>query len=197
MYNRLAMAQIFDHILNRVLAHVTRFNNRPQHFPESVAEHTYYVSYFVMIICSQLDKEKIKVDTKKALQMALIHDAEEGFSGDILNPFKHFNKKVSRAIRDVNKQMIGEAFVELPKPLQKVLVGFWKEENAGKTTEAQIVKVADKLSLLSKCFEEIQAGNTYFEGIYKWQLSGLKKLDHPWWVRIRKEVITGAEKEMR
>lgn len=190
------MAKIYDHILNRILAHVTRFNNRPQHFEESVAEHTFYVSYFTFIICSLLEKKKIKVNTKKALQMALIHDAEEGFSGDILNPFKHFNEKVSKAIRDVNKQVIGEAFDGLPKDLQKYLIDLWNEEQSVSTTEAQIVKVADKLSLLSKCFEEIRAGNNYFEEIYKWQLSGLKKLDYPWWKKIQEQVTAGAEKQV-
>ena len=190
------MAKIYDHILNRVLAHVTRFNNRPQHFEESVAEHTFYVAYFVLIICSLLEKKKIKVDTKKALQMALIHDAEEGFSGDILNPFKHFNDNVSKAIRDVNKQMIGEAFEGLPKDLQKNFVELWNEEQVALSTEAQIVKVADKLSLLSKCFEEIQSGNNYFQEIYKWQLSGLKRLDHHWWKKVRDTILSGAEKQV-
>jgi putative hydrolase of HD superfamily len=195
-YTVSTMAKIYDHILNRVLAHVTRFNNRPQHFQESVAEHTYYVAYFSLILCNLLEKKKIKADTKKVLQMALVHDAEEEFSGDILNPFKHFNEKVSKAIRDVNKQMIGEMFVNLPKDLKSELVKLWNEENASKTIEAQIVKVADKLSLLSKCFEEIQAGNGYFSEIYKWQLTNLKKLDHPWWKKIRVDVLSGAEKQV-
>src|SRR4030066_1982751 len=108
------MAKVFDYFLNRDLAHVSRFNNRPQHFPESVAEHSFYVAYFVLIICSLLEKKKIKVDTKKALAMALIHDSEEAFSGDILNPFKHFNEKVFSAIREVNKETIGEMFADLP-----------------------------------------------------------------------------------
>ena len=190
------MAKIFDHLLNRDLAHVIRFNNRPQHFPESVAEHSFYVAYFVLIICSLLEKKKIKVDIKKALAMALVHDAEEGFSGDILNPFKHFNEKVYAAIRDVNRQMVGEMFADLPIDLNSELVALWKEENAAKSIESQVVKVADKLQLLSKCFEEIAAGNTYFEEIYKDQLSSLKKLDQPWWKKIATEVLSGAEKQV-
>ena len=190
------MAKIFDHLLNRDLAHVVRFNNRPQHFPESVAEHSFYVAYFVLIICSLLEKKKLKVDTKKALAMALIHDSEEGFSGDILNPFKHFNEKVYSAIREVNRQMVGEMFADLPVDLNNELVQLWKEENAAKSIESQIVKVADKLQLLSKCFEEIAAGNTYFEEIYKKSLSELKKFDTPWWKKIASEVLSGAEKEI-
>ncbi|HEX7456355.1 MAG TPA: YfbR-like 5'-deoxynucleotidase [Candidatus Nanoarchaeia archaeon] len=190
------MAKIFEHFLNRDLAHVIRFNNRPQHFPESVAEHSFYVAYFTLILCHLLEKKRIKVDAKKALAMALVHDAEESFSGDILNPFKHFNEKVYQAIRDVNRQMVGEMFADLPTDLSSELVQLWKTENESKSIEAQIVKVADKLQLLSKCFEEIQAGNTYFEEIYKEQLSLLKKLDQPWWSKIRDDVLAGAAKQV-
>ena len=190
------MAKIFEHFLNRDLAHVIRFNNRPQHFPESVAEHSFYVAYFVLILCNLLEKKKIKVDTKKALSIALIHDAEEAFSGDILNPFKHFNEKVYQAIRDVNRQMVGEMFTDLPTDLKRELVSLWNTENKSKSIEAQVVKVADKLQLLSKCFEEIQAGNNYFEEIYKDQLSSLKKLPLPWWKKIRDEILSGAAKQV-
>ena len=190
------MAKIFEHFLNRDLAHVIRFNNRPQHFPESVAEHSFYVAYITLILSNLLEKKKIKVDTKKALAMALVHDAEEAFSGDILNPFKHFNEKVYKAIRDVNQQMVGEIFTNLPKDLSSELQHLWNTENSAKTIEAQVVKIADKLQLLSKTFEEMQAGNTYFEGIYKDQLSLLKKLSFSWWEKIRDEVLSGAEKKL-
>jgi len=190
------MAKIFEHLLNRDLAHVIRFNNRPQHFPESVAEHSFYVAYFVLILSSLLEKKKVKIDTKKALSMAIIHDAEESFSGDILNPFKHFNEKVYQAIRDVNRQMVGEMFADLPADLASELVQLWETESESKSIESQIVKVADKLQLLSKCFEEIQAGNTYFEEIYKDRLSYLKKLTFPWWKKIRDDILAGAVKQV-
>lgn len=173
-----------------------RFNNRPQHFPESVAEHSFYVAYFTLILCSLLEKKKVKIDTKKALAMALVHDAEEGFSGDILNPFKHFNQKVYTAIRKVNKQTVGEMFTDLPENLSSEIVQLWNEEASAKGIEAQVVKAADKLQLLSKCFEEVAAGNTYFETIYKEQLSALKKLDYSWWKKISAEVLSGADKEI-
>ena len=174
---------------------MTRYNNRPQHFPESVAEHSFYVAYFSLIICELLGKKNVKVDKERVLQMALVHDLEEGFSGDILNPFKHYNNKVYQAIKEVNNELIKEVFVDLSQDLQDEFIKTWQEEATEKTIESQIVKVADKLSLLAKCFEEIQAGNSYFEEIYKEQLSGLKKLDHPWWEKIRDEVLSGADKE--
>jgi len=187
---------IFDHLLERNLAHVKRFNNRPQHFPESVAEHSFYVAHFTQILCWLLEKEKITVDTKKAIQMALLHDQEEGFSGDILNPFKHFNEKVAAAIREVNNETIEMMFEDLPDRLKKDFINLWNEEQRRKSLESQIVKVADGLSLISKCFEEMEAGNSYFEEIYKRELKNLKQLDYPWWQKIRNSVLSGAEKEV-
>lgn len=186
------MAKFFDHFLNRNLAHVVRFNNRPQHFPESVAEHSYYVAYFSLLICRVMAKNSLKVDTNRVLQMALIHDSEEGFSGDILNPFKHYNDKVFKAIREVNREMVGEVFVELPAYISSEMVAVWKEENLSKSVEAQVVKVADKLSLLSKCFEEIHGGNNYFKEIYSRELKELSTLEWGWWVKIRSEILAGS-----
>ena len=182
--------KFFDHFLNRNLAHVVRFNNRPQHFPESVAEHSYYVAYFTSLLTAVMLKTGQKVDSSKAVQMALIHDAEEGFSGDILNPFKHYNQKVFQAIREVNREMITEMFTDLPEDLTKEIVDLWKEENASTSLEAQVVKIADKLSLLSKCHEEISAGNNYFKEIYTREIKELKTLSWPWWVKIRAKVLS-------
>ncbi|MDP2671368.1 MAG: HD domain-containing protein [bacterium] len=187
---------IFDHLLKRDLAHVKRFNNRPVHFPESVAEHSFYVSYFTQILCWALGEEKIEVNTERAVKMALIHDQEEGFSGDILTPFKYFNEEVAAAIREVNNQTIEMMFEDLDEKLKKDFVALWHEEQSRKSLESQVVKVADGLSLISKCFEEIEAGNSYFEEIYKRILKDLKNLDYSWWQKIRPRVLSGTEKEV-
>ena len=136
------------------------------------------------------------MDAKKAVQMALLHDQEEGFSGDILNPFKHFNEKVAAAIREVNNETIEMMFEDLPAALKKDFISLWKEEQTRQSIESQIVKIADGLSLISKCFEEMEAGNSYFEEIYKRELKNLKQLDYSWWQRIRSQVLSGAEKEV-
>jgi len=190
------MAKIFEHILNRSLAHVTRFNNRPQHFPETVAEHSFYVAYIAQILCWLLEEAKIKVDAGKALQMALIHDQEEGFSGDILNPFKHFNQKVYNAIKEVNKETITMMFESLPEKMARDFVSLWYAETERDSIESQVVKVADYLSLIAKCYEEMETGNSYFTGIYKKELKNLKTLDYSWWKKIRDQVLSGAEKQV-
>lgn len=189
------MARIFNHFLNRNLAHVKRFNNRPQHFPESVAEHSFYVAHFVQILCWLLNESLVKVDTERAVNMALVHDTEEGFSGDILNPFKHYNAKVAKAIADVNEETISMMFEELPAKISKNFIDLWHAEQKRDSIESQVVKVADSLSLISKCYEEMETGNNYFQEIYKKELRNLKTISFPWWANVRDQILSGAENE--
>lgn len=186
---------IFDHILNRGLAHVIRFNSHPQHFSESVAEHSFYVTYFATILVQLLKESGENIDSEKAMTIALIHDMEEMFSGDILTPFKHHNEHVSQAIRKVNEEMIPEAFEGLPEALKKRFVAFWEEDARQETKEAELVKIADKLALISKCYEEMRAGNTFFEPIYERELEKLYTREEEWWRRIQHHVLPKKEEK--
>ncbi|MBI1984492.1 MAG: HD domain-containing protein [Candidatus Wildermuthbacteria bacterium] len=180
---------IFSHILNRSLAHVMRFSSKPQHFKESVAEHSFFVAYIVSILCELLKEAGEKIDAEKALRMALVHDIEETFSGDILGPFKHHSLEVSLAIQKVNKEVIAETFQNLPQSLAGHFVSLWTEEGEGKSIEAQVVKSADRLSLIAKCAEEVKTGNTFFKEIYETQLSSLRQYHVSWWDKIKGKVL--------
>lgn len=180
---------IFQHILNRSLAHVTRFSSKPQHFQESVAEHSFFVAYIATIMCELLEKDGEKIDKEKAIEMALAHDMEEMFSGDILGPFKHKLPEVSVAIRTLNQEMIKEVFADLPQDLARHFISLWEEEGQRQTTEAQIVKVADTLSLIAKCAEEVKVGNTFFQEMYESQLKLLQNYNAEWWEKIKNQIL--------
>ena len=183
------MSKIFEHFLDRSLAHVVRFNGKPQQFPESVAEHSFYVTYFTTILLHLLKKTEEPVDEARALKIALVHDMEEAFSGDILTPFKHYNDEILGAIRKVNRDMIPMAFENLPEELSKEMINLWLEDAEQSSKEGQVVKLADKISLISKCYEETKVGNDYFKPIYERELEKLKSISHPWWQKIKGEVI--------
>ncbi|MCH8048533.1 HD domain-containing protein [Patescibacteria group bacterium] len=180
---------IFSHILNRGLAHVMRFSSTPQHFPESVAEHSFYTAYYVSLLCDLLAKVDIQINREKAITMALIHDTEEMFSGDILNPFKHYSNEVKEAIQRVNEEVIPQMYEGLPDDMKEKYIGLWNEESQGESTEAQLVKIADRLSLLSKCAEEVKVGNGFFKKIYESQLQFLLDFDTVWWKKIKDQVL--------
>lgn len=169
-----------------------RFSSIPQQFKESVAEHSFFVAYFTSILIYFLKKEKERIDEARALKIALIHDMEEKFSGDILTPFKYYSQELYQAIRKVNRETVPLAFEHLPAPLAREFITLWKEDVDRKTREAQVVKVADKLSLLSKCREEMSLGNAFFKPIYERELDNLYHLEWPWWQKIKDDVLPTA-----
>lgn len=182
----------YDHFLDRSLSHVMRFSSIPQQFRESVAEHSFYVAHITSILIYFLKKKKERIDEARAIKIALLHDMEEKFSGDILTPFKYYNKEVYNAIRRVNKKTISLAFEHLPAPLAKDFIALWNEDVDRTTKEAQVVKVADKLSLLSKCREEMSLGNAFFKDIYDRELEKLHTLEWPWWQKIKDDILSQA-----
>lgn len=180
---------LFDHIKDRSLTHVVRFNSTPQHFRESVADHSFFVAYISSLLCRLLREKGVKIDAERATTMALVHDMEEIISGDILSPFKHHSKELNNAIRRVNRKRIKDVFDDLPKKLAAYYTALWREENEQKTIEAQLVKASDTISLLAKCHEEVKAGNEFFLKIYKFEYKNLEKIDHSWWKKIKKDVL--------
>ena len=181
--------KLFDHIMGRSLAHSVRYSSTPQNFPESVAEHSFFTAYIASVLCNLLEKEGVEVDRARAIEMALVHDVEEQLSGDILGPFKHYSPEVREAITKVNKEVIPHVFEGLPKDLRNYYITLWTEDNVGETLEAQIVKMADKISLVSKCEEEIKVGNDFFEDILSGQIESLKEDEKDWWLKIRSQVL--------
>ena len=110
---------IFSHLLNRGLAHVMRYSSTPQHFKESVAEHSFYTAYYASLLCDLLEKVDVHVGRERAITMALIHDTEEMFSGDILNPFKHYSSDLKEAIQKVNTEVIPLMYEGLPEYMKE------------------------------------------------------------------------------
>ena len=68
-------------------------------------------------------------------------------------------------------------------------ISLWNEDSKGESMEAKVVKVADRLSLLSKCAEEVKVGNGFFENIYETQFQLLRDLDASWWKKIKDQVL--------
>jgi len=186
---------ILRHIKDRSLAHIIRYSSLPKHFKESVAEHSFYTTYITLILCRLLKEEEMEIDAEKAISMALIHDSEEKFSGDILSPFKNYSGEVTDAIRKVNLELIRDAFEGLPTSLTNHFVSLWAEEGEGVSIEAQVVKMADRLSLIAKCGEEVKAGNEFFQEIYEDQLARLNRDDKPWWNKIKGKVLSSTKEE--
>ena len=85
-------------ILNRGLAQVKRYHSTPLHQHENVAEHTFYVVSIANALCALLEEKGKSVNKLEVMEKALVHDFEEMYSGDILQPFKYSDPQMKELI---------------------------------------------------------------------------------------------------
>ena len=165
--------------------HCTTTNGRP----ESVAEHSWRVS----LMASLLRREFPDLDMDKVVNMCLIHDLGECFTGDIPAFVK------TDADRKTEDALLDQWVKSLPEELSADISALYKEMDAQETAEAKLYKALDKLEALIQHNEsplstwsenEYELNKTYaFETVSfsKW-LTDLRE-------EILKDTIEKLEKE--
>ena len=165
--------------------HCTTTNGRT----ESVAEHSWRVS----LMASLLRHEFPDLDMDKVVNMCLIHDLGECFTGDIPAFVK------TDADRKTEDALLDQWVKSLPEELSSDISALYKEMEAQETAEAKLYKALDKLEALIQHNEsplstwsenEYELNKTYaFETVSfsKW-LTDLRE-------EILKDTIEKIEKE--
>ena len=165
--------------------HCTTSNGRT----ESVAEHSWRVS----LMASLLRREFPDLDMDKVVNMCLIHDLGECFTGDIPAFVK------TDADRKTEDALLDQWVKSLPEELSADISALYKEMDAQETAEAKLYKALDKLEALIQHNEsplstwsenEYELNKTYaFETVSfsKW-LTDLRE-------EILKDTIEKLEKE--
>jgi putative hydrolase of HD superfamily len=118
--------------------------------PESVADHSFRVALIVMIL-----SDAQKLDTLKAVRMALLHDLAEGEMGDLTPTQKGTDEAGFRRRED---EAMGRLLTKLSADIGAVYSSAWLEFSEGKTTEARLVRDCDKLEMVIQASEYQRAG---------------------------------------
>lgn len=105
---------------------------------ESVAEHSWRMS----LMASLLRHEFPDLDMDKVVNMCLIHDLGECFTGDIPTFVK------TDADRAAEDELLDQWVKSLPEELSADIAALYDEMNAQKTAEAKVYKALDKLEAL-------------------------------------------------
>ncbi len=118
--------------------------------PESVADHSFRVALITMIL-----SDSQKLDTLKAVRMALLHDLAEGEIGD-LTPTQKGSDDLKFRLKE--NETMGRLLNMLPSSIRAVYSSAWLEFSEGETPEARLVRDCDKLEMVIQASEYQDAG---------------------------------------
>jgi putative hydrolase of HD superfamily len=109
---------------------------------ESVAEHTWRVSFMVLLFSSFLDQ---KISIEKALKIAIVHDLAELITGD--KPCFIYEGQESGKQDKFAQELYAMKYIRslLPETAGEELFELWEEYEEGKSYEAKFVKAIDKI----------------------------------------------------
>lgn len=142
----------------RNIRNIKRYSSSSVHHSENVAEHSYWVAYFSLLIGEELLNKGVKVDMHKLLSKAILHDLAEGLTGDVIHTFKHHNENMKRVTNETEEILFKETLEkEFDSETAKDL--FDTAVNAKKDFEGKIISLADAICVFAYGYDEIQMGN--------------------------------------
>ena len=155
--------------------HCTTTNGRT----ESVAEHSWRVSLMAML----LRREFPDADIDRVVDMCLIHDLGECFTGDIPT----FEKTDSD--RSVEDNLLDQWLTFLPEEISTYFKELYAEMEAQKTLESKIYKALDKLEALIQHNES--PISTWSENEYELnKFYAFKEVEFSGWLKdLRVEIL--------
>lgn len=173
------------HVAER-LKDTTRHCTTSKGRQESVAEHSFRISLMAM----WLKGEFPDCDMNKVIQMCLIHDLGECFTGDI----PVFKK--TEADREREDALLADWVDTLPDPVREEMKALYREMDALETKEAKIYKAMDKLEAVIQHNESpIDTWEDHEYGLqknYGWdavEFSG-------WLTDLRKDILEDTERKI-
>ena len=153
---------------------------------ESVAEHSWRISLMAFF----LRHEFPDLDMDKVVDMCLIHDLGECFTGDIPTFIKTDDD------REVEDSLLNKWVQSLPEELSRDIAGLYKEMDAQETKEAKLYKSLDKLEALIQHNES--PIDTWSENEY--ELNKTYAFDtvafSDWLTELRKEILDDTLKKI-
>lgn len=151
------------------LRYVFRYSTCRVGQPESVAEHSYYVCLYALLIARWVDENKTlplgedghSVLLANLLQRAILHDLEEAISGDFPRNFKHSEPELEKMLATASQKAFEQLLTPIIDPpsseadaeettsdiVDEYIVS-WLDSKDG-TPEGRILEFADFLAVLS------------------------------------------------
>lgn len=138
----------YGDVNNMIPSEIIRYSNRIKVKLENLAEHSYYVAYYVFLVGKDYNIDLPII--YEAVSMAVIHDFPESYTLDLAHDIKYKYKKIKDLLEEAE-----EAFLRLEKPELLDTYFNLKED----TLQSLLVKIGDALSVLVYTNREKECGN--------------------------------------
>ena len=146
---------------------------------ENIAEHSHSVAVIAHALCIIGNKKFEKdYDAERCAVLALYHDTTEVITGDMPTPVKYYNEDIKSVYKDIERIAGERLLAMLPKEFKEDYVPLFEKQNEDEKLW-KIVKAADKISALIKCFEESRMGNQEFSIALESQQKIVDNIDLP------------------
>jgi 5'-deoxynucleotidase YfbR-like HD superfamily hydrolase len=138
----------------RRLSHVVRFSSIPVSVPENVAEHSFYVALYAIIIHKTLRPNDVDI-VGAIILGAILHDLAEAKTGDVVRTFKYSSDALKKEI-DKAEHVIISQFPALILDIYNLHKHIESDDHA---YVSSVIKAADFMSLHQYMVREIRRGN--------------------------------------
>lgn len=173
----------------RQMSSVIRYSSIPHGRGENVAEHTFYVVFYALLIAKDMEKEGHKIDYYRLLVSAIIHDLDEAITGDIIRPVKYSSEELRDMLGNVADLYCRHTLHKLDLADAEKLYDLWERARDPKTIEGQILQVCDMLSVIAYCIERIRSGNSFMQTILRGAYENfLKHLNTPVYIKYKEQI---------
>lgn len=154
----LIISQMLTGDVNR-MRFIRRYGTSLTLHQENVAEHSYYVILYAMMLADHLNsKGSYRVDTLKVMRSAVFHDMDEARSGDFQRPFKYRSPELQKLINTVSRLEFKDMLIDMVQDLETLqeYLRAW-DEAKNDTIEGMVVEFADYLCVVSYILMESTA----------------------------------------
>ncbi len=110
--------------------------------PESDADHILKLCWLVMLVTPYL---KVKLDSARMLELALVHDLVEAWGGDFSLSAQEKHPELAEIKKQKEREAIEHYRTLLPEPLGEKIYNLFMEFENKSSREAQVVWVLDRI----------------------------------------------------
>jgi 5'-deoxynucleotidase YfbR-like HD superfamily hydrolase len=141
-------------------SHVFRYSSRPVIARETVAEHSFYVALYALIIGRRMGTPVLM---GTLLGRAVAHDLDESLTGDFQRSFKYANPSLRLEIAKAANDFMLKLMLPFGNPGLEVFSDW--EDAKENDLEGAIIKVADFLAVVAYIIKELRMGNHHLMDI--------------------------------